>query len=99
MKFINKLKLASCVFAAILATNNAAAQKNDGSIDAQMLKEFAESYNPTGAEKALKNVMLTTSVKTLAANQENKNKELNTYFSNTVNSKGITDQEIGRAHV
>ena len=93
MKFINKLKLASCVFAAILATNNAAAQKNDGSIDAQMLKEFAESYNPTGAEKALKNVMLTTSVKTLAANQENKNKELNTYFSNTVNSKGITDQE------
>ncbi len=89
----NRLKLTGCLLAALLATGNIQAQKESGSIDAQMLKEFAESYKPTGAEKALQNVMLTTSVKTLAASQENKNKELNTYFSNTVNSKGITDQE------
>ena len=76
-----------------MTAGNVSAQKESGCIDASMLKEFAESYNPTGAEKALKNVMLTTSVKTLAVSQENKAKELDTYFSNTVNSKGITDQE------
>ena len=93
MKFNNGMKITSCIVAALLATSNLTAQKTDGSISPEMLKEFAESYKPTGAEKALKNVMLTTSVKTLAVSQENKNKELNTYFSNTVNSKGITDQE------
>ena len=93
MKRNNRLKLTGCILAALLAAGNVSAQKENGSIDTQMLKEFAESYKPTGAEKALRNVMLTTSVKTLAVNQENKNKELNTYFSNTVNSKGITDQE------
>ena len=93
MKRNNRLKLTGCILAALLAAGNVSAQKENGSIDTQMLKEFAESYKPTGAEKALRNVMLTTSVKTLATSQENKNKELNTYFSNTVNSKGITDQE------
>ena len=93
MKRNNRLKLTGCILAALLAAGNVSAQKENGSIDTQMLKEFAESYKPTGAEKALRNVMLTTSVKTLAVNQENKAKELNTYFSNTVNSKGITDQE------
>lgn len=93
MKRNNRLKLTGCILAALLAAGNVSAQKENGNIDTQMLKEFAESYKPTGAEKALRNVMLTTSVKTLATSQENKNKELNTYFSNTVNSKGITDQE------
>ena len=93
MKRNNRLKLTGCILAALLAAGNVSAQKENGSIDAEMLKEFAASYKPTGAEKALKNVMLTTSVKTLAVNQENKAKELDTYFSNTVNSKGITDQE------
>ena len=93
MKRNNRLKLTGCILAALLAAGNVSAQKENGSIDTQMLKEFAESYKPTGAEKALRNAMLTTSVKTLATSQENKNKELNTYFSNTVNSKGITDQE------
>ncbi|MBR5848419.1 MAG: hypothetical protein IKY69_02985, partial [Bacteroidaceae bacterium] len=86
MKRNNRLKLTGCILAALLAAGNVSAQKENGSIDTQMLKEFAESYKPTGAEKALRNVMLTTSVKTLATSQENKNKELNTYFSNTVNS-------------
>ena len=89
----NRLKLTGCLLAALLTTGSIYAQKENGSIDAELLKEFAESYKPTGAEKALRNVMLTTSVKTLAVSQENKAKELNTYFSNTVNSKGITDQE------
>ena len=89
----NRLKLTGCLLAALLTSGSISAQKESGNIDAKMLKEFAESYKPTGAEKALKNVMLTTSVKTLAVSQENKAKELDTYFSNTVNSKGITDQE------
>ena len=52
----NKFKLTGCLLAALLTTGSIYAQKDNGSIDAEMLKEFAESYKPTGAEKALKNV-------------------------------------------
>lgn len=66
--------------------------QNNGGIDSHMLKELSESYKPTTAEKALQNVMLANSVKVLAVNQENLN-ELDTYFSHSVPSKGITDQK------
>lgn len=92
MRTNKRFKFTGCLLAALLATGYATAQKTDGSIDAGLLKEISEKYNPTGAEKALKNIMLTNSVKTLAVNQENKS-EMNTYFSNTVQSKGITDQK------
>ncbi|MBQ6694875.1 MAG: C1 family peptidase [Bacteroidaceae bacterium] len=84
-----KLKKTALI-AAMLCTIGATAQ--NGAIDAQMLKEFAESYKPVGAEKALRNVMLSNSVNTLALNQENQN-EMHTHFSNSVESKGISNQE------
>lgn len=85
-----KLTFMGCIIAALLPTLNSMAQ--NGGIYQTMLKEITESYKPEGSEKALQNVMLTGSVNTLAANQENK-KELDTYFCNSVESKGITDQE------
>ena len=84
-------KLAGCIVAAMLSAG-AAAQTANGGIDAGMLNELKESYKPTAAEKALQNVMLSNSIKVLSLNQENLN-ELDTYFSHSVPSKGITDQK------
>lgn len=84
-------KLAGCFIAAMLSAG-ATAQTANGGIDADMLKELKESYKPTTAEKALQNVMLSNSIKVLSLNQENLN-ELDTYFSHSVPSKGITDQK------
>ena len=89
---MNKTRLLGCVAAALLLSAGATAQENKGGIDAAMLQELKESYAPTGAEKALQNVMLANSVKVLAVNQENLN-EMDTHFSHSVESKGITDQK------
>lgn len=89
---MNKTRLFGCIAAALLLSAGATAQENKGGIDADMLQELKESYAPTGTERALQNVMLANSVKVLAVNQENLN-DLNTYFSHSVPSKGITDQK------
>ena len=84
------LKTVGCI-ATMLFAMTATAQ-NNGGIDAQMLKELAASYQPTGAEKALQQVMKNNNVNTLAMNPENQYM-MDTYFSNSVESKGISDQE------
>ena len=88
---MKKRTLFGCIAAMLLSTG-AMAQNNNGGIDAQMLQELKESYTPTGTEKALQNIMLANSVKVLSVNQENLN-EMDTHFSHSVNSKGITDQK------
>ena len=85
-------KTAGCFIATALLSIGATAQTNNGGIDAKMLNELKASYNPTTAEKALQNVMLSNSIKVLSLNQDNLN-ELDTYFSHSVPSKGITDQK------
>ena len=85
-------KTASCLIATALLSAGATAQTAGGGIDAKMLNELKESYKPTTAEKALQNVMLSNSIKVLSLNQDNLN-ELDTYFSHSVPSKGITDQK------
>ena len=86
------LKTASCFIAPALLSAGATAQTAAGGIDAKTLKELSDSYKPTTAEKALQNVMLSKPIKELSLNQENLN-ELDTYFSHSVPSKGITDQK------
>ena len=86
------LKTASCFIATALLSAGATAQTAAGGIDAKTLKELSDSYKPTTAEKALQNVMLSKPIKELSLNQENLN-ELDTYFSHSVPSKGITDQK------
>ena len=61
------------------------------SITADMLQKFAKENTLTGANKAIHNALSNGSVATLALNPEAK-KEKDTYFSNSVPSKGITDQ-------
>lgn len=88
---MHKTKLLCCVAAMLLSTGTMA-QKDNGGIDEAMLKELSESFRPSTAEKALQNIMLSKPIKELALNQENLN-ELDTYFSHSVPSKGITDQK------
>lgn len=88
---MNKRTFLSLLAATIIASG-AMAQESKGAIDAAMLKEISESYKPSTAEKALQNIMLANPINTLSANFTNKG-ELDTYFSNSVESKGITDQE------
>ena len=76
----------------MLLSTGTMAQKDNGGIDEAMLKELSESFRPSTAEKALQNIMLSKPIKELALNQENLN-ELDTYFSHSVPSKGITDQK------
>lgn len=88
---MHKTKLLCCVAAMLLSTGTMA-QKNNGGINEAMLKELSESFKPSTAEKALQNIMLSKPIKELALNQDNLN-ELDTYFSHSVPSKGITDQK------
>ncbi len=60
-------------------------------ITPDMLQNFAKENTLTGANKAIHNALSNGSVATLALNPETK-KEKDTYFSNSVPSKGITDQ-------
>ncbi len=85
------LKIVSLLVAAMIA-GGATAQNAAGGIDKAMLDEISASYKPGNTEKALQNIMLANPIKTLAVNQENLG-ELDTYFSHSVESKGITDQE------
>ena len=88
---MRKTILFSCIATALMLPAGATAQ-NNGGIDSQMLKELSDSYKPTTAEKALQNILLSQPIKELALNQENLN-ELDTYFSHSVPSKGITNQK------
>ena len=80
------------MLAAAIIAGGASAQNAKGGIDEAMLKEISASYKPTAAEKTLQNIMLAQPIKTLSVNQENLS-ELDTYFSHSVVSKGITNQE------
>ncbi len=61
-------------------------------ISQQMLQTLRSSNHLSPAERALKNGLATSDIRTFALNQDNQT-ELNTYFSNSVPSKGITDQK------
>jgi len=61
------------------------------SITPEMLNKFAAENKLSGADKAIHNALSAGSVANLALNQDNQS-EKNTYFSNSVPSKGITDQ-------
>lgn len=84
-------KTIGTLLAALFMAGGTVAQ-NNGGIDGAMYKEISESYKPTTCEKALQNILMSNPIKSLSLNQENLN-ELDTYFSHSVNSKGITNQE------
>ena len=64
----------------------------NGGIDEQTLSEMRASYDNTPATKALQTAISGNDINKLAANHNNPNAH-DVYFSNRVNSKGITDQK------
>lgn len=61
-------------------------------ISAQLLQKMQNENQLKGGERAIRNALSVTDVKSLALSQDNQS-EMNTYFSNSVPSKGITDQK------
>ncbi len=58
----------------------------------EMLRQIQNSYQPTAADRAIRNAIGANSIKSLTLNQE-KQGGIDTEFSIKVNSKGITDQQ------
>lgn len=61
-------------------------------ISNEMIERFAEQNKISGCEKVVRNALAAGPVSAIALNQDNQT-ETNTYFSNSVPSKGITDQK------
>ncbi|MCR5313331.1 MAG: C1 family peptidase [Bacteroidaceae bacterium] len=61
------------------------------SITTDMLQSFAKENKLKGTERVIHNALSSNSVSSIALNQDNQT-EKNTFFSNSVPSKGITDQ-------
>lgn len=68
------------------------AQTGTGGITPEMLKEIRAAQPASAADRALRNALAGTSINKLATAAENPS-AADTYFSNRVNSKGITDQQ------
>ena len=67
-------------------------QTGAGGISPDMLKQIKQAYQGTPADKALRNAIMNNDINRLAVNGESKN-NLDTHFSNKVESKGITNQQ------
>ena len=67
-------------------------QQSEGGISSGMLQEIKQAYKGTPADKAIHNAIAGNDINKLAVNNDSKN-NFDTYFSNKVNSKGITNQK------
>lgn len=68
------------------------AQTPKGGISDDMLREIRKSYQGTATDRALMNAITSTDIRVLAVNHANA-AGVDTYFSNKVSSRGITDQK------
>lgn len=75
-----------------LITLGVQAQEKQGGISQDMLQEIKKSYQGTASDKALRNAISNNDIRNLALNQENRS-NFDTYFSDLVLSKGISDQK------
>ncbi len=82
------LWMAACAVSLALS---AQAQQGNGGISEQMLQQIKQSYQGTAADKAIHNAIANNDINKLAINAESLN-HMDTYFSNKVETKGITNQ-------
>jgi len=71
---------------------NLMAQNNKGGITPETLKEIIQSYKNDANNKAIENAISNNEIKKLALNRKNVATS-DTYFSNRISSKGISDQK------
>lgn len=67
-------------------------QQNSGGISTGMLQQIQQSYKETPSDRAIRHAISNNDINKLAVNSENK-ANFDTYFSNKVSSKGITNQK------
>ncbi len=67
-------------------------QQTGGGISAGMLQQIQQSYKETPSDRAIRHAIANNDINKLAVNSESK-AGFDTYFSNRVNSKGITNQK------
>ncbi len=93
-QFILTMKLTHffTIAAIALAGLSSQAQTKGGGIDSGMMDRLRNSFNPTRAQKALRNAASANSIDKLVQNADGKN-NFDTSFSHKVESKGITDQK------
>jgi bleomycin hydrolase len=84
------MKKITLLFIAMIMTISALGQ--NGAITPQMLQQIKKSYQNTPEEKALRNAISQNDINKLAINLENES-SYDTYFSDVVKSKGITNQK------
>lgn len=87
-----KIRHIALILAVMTIASSPSYADNKGGIDAAMLGRLKASFRPTGAQRALRNAMNAADIDKLALNTENLN-NLDTSFSNRVESKGITNQK------
>src|SRR5574344_1537885 len=83
-----KIKITALGFIICLAGN----AQNPGGLSENMVKDLRQSYHNTAEDKAIRNALFNSDINKLAANSENAT-AFDSYFSNKVNSKAITDQQ------
>lgn len=88
---MKKLFLISLAVNSILFAGAQNISKNGG-LSKDQIKALQSSYKSTGADKALRNAVVTNDINKLAKNYDN-NTAFDSHFSNQVPSKAITDQE------
>ncbi|MBQ0103456.1 MAG: C1 family peptidase [Prevotellaceae bacterium] len=84
------MKTKSIVMLTVLA--GLCGQVSAQQITQQMLSKMRQENSLKGTDRAIRNALSVTDVSSLALSQDNQT-EMNTYFSNSVPSKGITDQK------
>lgn len=67
-------------------------QQANGGISPEMLKQIQKAYEGTPSDKAIRNAISANNINKLAINSESLN-NFDTYFSDKVESKGITNQK------
>lgn len=80
------------LLAAFCAVTTPAFARTEGGIDSDMLSRLKASYQPTGAQKAIRNALNAADLDKLARNAENLG-NFDTSFSHKVSSNGITNQK------
>lgn len=88
MKKLFLLMLGCCC----LFWGNAQNTNKNGGLSEAQLNTLKSSYQSTGADKALRNAVVTNDINKLAKNYDNAT-SFDAHFSNQVPSKAITDQE------
>jgi bleomycin hydrolase len=85
----NKLWMAFFALAIALSVQS---QQTNGGISSEMLLQIKQSYQGTATDRALRNAITNNDINKLAVNLDDKN-NFDTYFSNKVDGKGITNQK------